>query len=423
MPLARLVIYVKDDRRYARRDFLAGVLATGTLSAAAMYFAPGGRPIPSVTLKLVTGEDPTGAHELLISIWNRANPRTTLLREEVTGSTADQRAAMISRATSGNADILNLDIIDIPYFQSKGYITPIELENVDEFLPKTLVASKLGNSESMEFWAAPFNTDVGMLFERSGGDPVSSDNQSLPTISDIIDRFVKDESRQFAGQLQPASSSTKEACAINVLEHALSKDKRILGSENGMPAKELEVWQDALAPLHAAITKKRITLCDSEDETREKFRTQKLSYMRNWPRQYRRLQQLDDPDVKASQIRVRPLPVGILGGQSLALVEKSTQGSRASEFIRFATGVWAQKILASYGLAATQNGAYTDPNLTAFIPHLEEIKGAVEQASMRPIHRNYSNFSDALVTHTQRLFRQGVELPTQFVDALQKALS
>jgi len=410
------------DRRYSRRDFLAGVLATGTLSAAAMYFAPGGRPIPSVTLKLVTGVDPTGARDLLIEIWNRANPRKTLEREEVTGSTADQRAAMISRVTSGNADILNLDIIDIPYFQSKGYITPIELENVDEFLPKTLMASKLGDSESMEFWAAPFNTDVGMLFERSSDDPVSLDNQSPPTISDVIDR-VPDGSFQFAGQLQPASSSTEEAFAVNVLEHALSRNERILRGENGMPAKELEVWQNALVPLRAAITNKRITLCDSEDETREKFRTQKLSYMRNWPRQYRELQQLDDPDVKASRIQVHPLPVGILGGQSLALVEKSTQGSHASEFIRFATGVSAQKILASYGLAATHNGAYTDPNLRAFIPHLEKIKGAVEDASMRPIHRNYNVFSEDLVFHMQRLLRQGVELPTQFVDDLQKALS
>jgi len=403
---------------YSRRDFLAGVLATGAISAATMYFAPGGRPLPPVGLKLVTGEDPTGARDLLISIWNQANPRTTLVPDEVTGSTADQRAAMISRATSGNADILNLDIIDLPYFQSKGYITPIELRNVDEFLPATLMTSRLGDPKSTEFWAAPFNTDVGMLFDRSSANP-SADDQTLTEIINTL----PDRSLRFAGQLEPISSSTQEAFTTNILEHALSQNEQILDDEDGRPAKELELWQAALAPLRTAITKKRVTLCGSEADTTGKFHTQKfVRYMRNWPAQYRELQQLDNPDVKASLIRVRSLPVGILGGQSLALVEKSTQNSRASEFIHFATSEAAQKILASHGLPATHNSAYADTDLRAFIPHLEDMKGAVEKARMRPIHPNYNAFSKALANHTDRLLHKNADLTTQFVEDLQKAL-
>src|SRR5215468_5681357 len=104
---------------YSRRDFLAGVLVSGTLSAAALYLAPGGRPLPSVSLALLTGTDSTGARQLLVDMWNQTNPNTTVNLKPVTGSTVDQRNEMIVAAESGTADILNLDIIDIPYFASR----------------------------------------------------------------------------------------------------------------------------------------------------------------------------------------------------------------------------------------------------------------------------------------------------------------
>lgn len=404
---------------YSRRDFLAGVLATGTLSAAATYFAPGGRTIPPVTLRLVTGVDPTGARDLLILMWNQANPHTTVTTVEVEGSSTDQRNAMASRVTSRDADILNLDIIDIPYFQSEGYIVPVELEAVEEFLQKPLLPSRLGNPESNQYWAAPFNTDVGMLFERI------ATGQALPGepgLADVIDG-LPDGSQWIAGHLKASSSSSAEAFTINILEHALSRDAEILHPETGMPARELERWQDSLEPLRTAITKGRLTLGDGEEDTRNRFSDLRLPYMRNWPVKYRELQMLGDQDVQASQIYVRSLPRGILGGQSLALVENSTQNSRASEFIRFLTSGPAQKILASYGLAATKTEAYTDPALTPFIPHLVDIRGAIEHATPRPVHHNYNAAAQVIFTHTSRLLEEGTALSTRFVEDLQMAIA
>jgi multiple sugar transport system substrate-binding protein len=380
---------------YSRRDFLAGVLATGTLAAVGTYFAPGGRPGPSITLRFVTGRDPTGGRDLLISQWNRANPRARVEVDEITGSTVDQRDAMISRVTSGNADVLNLDIINIPYFQSRGHITPIELQGVDEFIPNTLLASKLGDPGATQAWAAPFNTDVGMLFTRLGADPAAAD-ATEPTLATVIDGLVPDRSRQFAGQLRPLSSSSNEAFVVNVLEHALSRNENILQGDNGMPARELEAWQHALQPLRVAIGAERILLCDSEDDTRDKF--------------------------ARSAVRVGSLPAGILGGQSLALAATSPQVSRAAEFIHFLTSVESQKVLASYGIAPTRKGAYADPNLRAFIPHLEQIRGAVEQARPRPVHPSYAAFSEAFVPPMRQLLEQGEDLTTRFVEDTQNAL-
>jgi len=250
---------------FTRREFLAGVLATGTLSAAATYLLPGGRLRPSVTLTLVTGVDPTGGRQLLIDLWNQANPDTFVKVEEVTGPTLDQKDKMIGAAQEGHADVLNLDIIHIPHFAQQGYITAIELSDVHEFLPKTLHASLWNMSpDSSRFWAAPFNTDVGMLFERLPAD--SGANDLVPPMAQIIDA-IPDGSTAFAGQLHPLSSASDEAFVINTLEHALSRNDAVLDEDTGLPTYELERWQEALEPLHEAIDKERIRACDNEAQT------------------------------------------------------------------------------------------------------------------------------------------------------------
>src|SRR4051794_31663454 len=95
---------------HSRRDFLLGVLATGTLSAVATYFVKGGRPVSTVRLKLSTGVDLTGGgRQLLIDMWNNAHPETYIELKAHPGSTEVQKQGMSADAAGGEADILNLD--------------------------------------------------------------------------------------------------------------------------------------------------------------------------------------------------------------------------------------------------------------------------------------------------------------------------
>src|SRR5690349_17635087 len=90
--------------RYSRRDFLTGVLVTGTLSTAALSLLPGSRSPANVELRLLTGVDPTGAHQLLVDMWNRANPNTTVHLINSEGGTGDQRKQMETDARNGVVD-------------------------------------------------------------------------------------------------------------------------------------------------------------------------------------------------------------------------------------------------------------------------------------------------------------------------------
>jgi multiple sugar transport system substrate-binding protein len=401
--------------RYSRRDFLIGALTCGTLTAGSLYLLPGGRSTPAIELTLVTGADDTGARELLVNMWNRANPTATVRTIVVQGDTGDQRREMVGLARSGQADILNLDIIHIPHFAREELITPIEIDNPNVFLDRTLVANRV-DGDSRRFWAVPFNTDVGLLFQRVSDDAPAPDRV---TLADVIDDAPPD-SRRFVGQLRPTASVSHEAFVVNILEHALSRDPDIL-TEDGSPSYDLPRWRNALEPLVAGVADGRIALADTEANTIDQFMatdTVRPQAMRNWPVAYRTLQERNDTDVRAGRIRVDSLPIGVLGGQSLAIASGSRHRSAAAEFIRFVTDEAAQKVLAAHGLAPTRIAAYNDTNLRAFIPHLATVRGAVETARPRPIHANYAAFADAVVRHGQALLHEGTELPPQFIEDL-----
>jgi multiple sugar transport system substrate-binding protein len=407
-----------DSWRYSRRDFLTGVVACSTASAVTIYLLPGGRTTPRVELSLVTGVDPTGARQLLLDMWNDANPNAPVTLHEVRGATDDQRSEMIDAINNNDADVVNLDIIHIPFFADQDLITPIELDNVNGFLEQTRRPG-LVESEPDRYWAAPFNADAGMFFERLSSAEAEG---TLLGLAEVVDDESANGSPRFVGQLNPSSSVSQEAFVVNILEHALARNEGILG-EDGEPEYELTLWEEALEPLRAAIAAGRILRSDTEENSRDEFRDRSLRYMRNWPVKYRELQQMNDPDAIASRILVRPLPVPILGGQSLALTSGSRHESEARELIRFLTSDEAQKVLAAHGLAPTRVAAYNDENLSAFTPHLESIRGAVEAARPRPIHRNYSEFSEAVLRHMTRLLDDGEDLPSQFIDEMRAALA
>ena len=120
---------MSGSEQYSRRSFLTGVLACGTLSASAAYVLPGGRSRPEVELRIATGGDPTGGRDLLLDMWNRANPTIPARADAIASGTADARAVMLSRALAGEADIVNLDVIHIAdlLFTKRGQFNNLDL--------------------------------------------------------------------------------------------------------------------------------------------------------------------------------------------------------------------------------------------------------------------------------------------------------
>ncbi|MFV2018965.1 extracellular solute-binding protein [Micromonospora sp. LOL_023] len=412
--------------RYSRRSFISGVLATGTFTAASIYLMPGARTPPEIELRLVSGVDPTGARDLLISMWNDTNPRSPLRVDTVAAGSGDERQIMLDRAQGGEADLLNLDVVDVPEFAAKELITPIPVSNAQQATTALPQSSRVTGDDG-SYWAVPFNTDVGMLFSRTDEDtPLET-----PQLSELL-RAIPDGTQQFVGQLRPTVSAFYEAFVANVLEHAIAERPGVLkpvdapgvGSVADRISQDLDLWNSALNPLREAILAGRVLLSGDETDSRDQFAAPQspCRYMRNWPVKYRELQQQLNPDVRAGRVRVEPLTVGILGGQSLAVAASSPYAERAMEFIAYATSEPAQKTLAMHGLVPTAIGAYTDANIKAMVPHLDKVREAVERALPRPAHPNYRRFSDVIRQHVELFLYDGQDLAPRFIEEMMAAL-
>ena len=148
--------------------------------------------------------------------------------------------------------------------------------------------------------------------------------------------------------------------------------------------------------MNEAVQNRELVRARGEDETRERFDAG-LAYMRNWPAQFRLLR---------SQAGVDALPlgpdepgaagVGILGGQSLALVTDARNADAATRFIQFATDGAAQRIAATYGLAPALPHVYDDESLRQAMPYMDQVRSALERARPRPVHSQYRQFAQVL---------------------------
>ncbi|GIF11668.1 extracellular solute-binding protein [Actinoplanes teichomyceticus] len=394
---------------YSRRSFIAGVITSGMLSTTAGYLLTRRTP---VTLTLVTGGDATGGRNLLINLWNRFHPDVTLEVLTVNSSTRDQYDTFAGT----RADIYNLDVIHIPRLAARGRIAPIEAPDGITLLDPVQRISQV-EEDSTRLWAVPFNTDVGMLFRRIT-DKRAPDPE--PRIGDLI--ADARHPGQFAGQLAVEGSTTGEAFVINVLEQALAQDPTIL-DERGVVSTSLGQWQRALAPLADALRAGRIVTAAGEEATNAAFQERNLRYMRNWPVWYPAIDRVErDKKPGTAAIRLGRLPIGILGGQCLAVAADTEHRDRAEAVIRFLTGMPAQKLLATYGFAPTAAEAYNDPEVRATMPHLDIVRSAVEDAHPRPMRPGYADFAQVFRQHTVDYLYRRVELTDGFVEAMQKAL-
>lgn len=419
----------------SRRSFVTGVLACGTVSAAATYFAEGGRGVPdppaatTITLRLASGADESGARQHLTELWNGTHPKIQVTADNISTGSRDERDRMADNIRAGEVDIVNLDLIYIREFARDKLIVPIPLPNPGAYLD-TLVQVGRHPDGGDNVWAVPFNADVGMLFTRRRGT-----GPEIPlSLLDVIHQPVTDGSAQLVGQLANGGGPVSdEPFVVNVLEHALAVDRDILRKDDGFPSLDVNRWRTALAPLRDAISEGRVVRESTEVDSRRTFAdrqvAEKARYMRNWPLHYRLLQQEEDADVMAGRIQVDALqPAGILGGQSLALASGSRHPEEAIQVIQFLTSDSAQRLLATYGLAPALKAAYSadrnDMPAPPVIPHFTRIREAVDNAYPRPVVAKYRDFAEAVVRHVRPFLDpdRNIDLSPRFIEDMRKTL-
>jgi multiple sugar transport system substrate-binding protein len=403
----------------------AGTTTVTILSGADTSVSPGNQPVRP---------DDSGMYAELVDWWNKYEEPVTKIHvvlDTVSGAATAEHSEMLADAESGDNrfDIYNLDNEWVPEFAAGHLIKPLRGQlKPSDFLPGPM---KSGTYDD-QLYAAPFTTDVGLLYYRS--DLVNKAKvdglSSFEGLADLAGQVMDGHpglTTGYAGQF-----ASYEGLTVNLLEiiHAVGADAFRLNGTIG----DRDAVVEGLTELSFAMTSgstgviPATELGYNEAQAVADFAAGDALFMRNWPVYY---QQLVTAKGKGSgqlaqDVAVAPLPFpSVLGGQDLAIAQASPHPAAALQVIEYLTSPQAERCLfAVAGFPATRAGAYGDDNTlpngygkingpalcgNEVGPSVQigtTILNAVGHAFLRPRTRYYTEFSAIIQDQVPTLLRQ-----------------
>ncbi|MFV0134748.1 extracellular solute-binding protein [Streptomyces sp. HMX87] len=328
---------------------------------------------------VASGRDVTGRNGIrqrLIDAWNEEQERTgTGYRArlvELPGNADEQRSQLLGALQSGSSayDVVNLDVTWVPEFAAAGLIRPLPKSLVDKDVirPVARTARWAG-----EVYAAPFNSDVGLLYyrrdhlrragvQRPDLDGGGLDWQGLRTLINTVDEHLPRPPGHEKGWTTQLAAY--EGRTVNAVEaFASTAEDFALTDEDGRYTADAEELARGIAELRRR-TEVSYTLQDAvhSDEAASlgDFADGRTTFLRHWPYVYGTLHQ----SFTTGQLGVTALPGrAVLGGQNLAVTASSPRSAKAVDLIRYLTGRESERCLLDAGFAATRTSAYTDDGL------------------------------------------------------------
>lgn len=415
---------------------VAGCTATATVAP------PGTQPWPpraegNITVTILSGTDTSvsagnepvnkdepGMYSELVDWWDKYETPVTHIRvvlDTIPGGATVTHSEMLADAEGGEAgyDIYNLDGEWVPEFAAAGYIRSLQgRPGTTGFLAQPLES---GENAGL-LYAAPFTTDVGLLYYR----------KDLVTPAQIAGLHTFSELTGFAGPTTishpeladgyAGQFADYEGLTVNLLEIIHGDDPNAFAADGTV--RDSDAVTQGLQQLFDAIYTTSVIpaaeLSYTESQGFTAFATGKALFMRNWPIYYELLSTGSVPGASyvASHFDVAPLPFpSVLGGQDLAISTQSRHPDAALRVIEYLTSREAERCLfAVGGFPATRQSAYSAD--TALPTGYENVQGhplcgtrpgsspqigkiilkAIGKAFQRPRIRYYTEFS-AVVQH------------------------
>lgn len=345
--------------------------------AAGCATAPGTGPWPPlttgpVTITILSGTDTsispgsqplrgaTGMYSELVDWWNTyEKPLTdiTIRLDTIDGGATLEHSEMLAAAQAGDAryDIYNLDNEWVSEFAAGGYIRSL-LPEVG-FLPQPLAS---GRDASGRLYAAPFTTDVGLLYYRSDLVPHAS---ALRTFWQVLQTAQQVQGNHPAMTVGYAGQFEKyEGLTVNLLEIIHGEAPGAMGPDGAIrnPAAVAAVLQQLVGEIGGPIPDSEVRSY-TELQSYQAFAGGQAVFMRNWPIDYNLLTAPQPgSSLATTNIGVAPLPFpSVLGGQDLAISTSSAHPAEALQVVEFLTSPQAERCLfAVGGFPATRSSAY-----------------------------------------------------------------
>ncbi len=332
-----------------------------------------------VTITILSGTDSSispgnsplggasGMYSELVNWWNaNEEPLTgiTVRLDMIDGGATEEHSEMLAAAQAGDTsyDIYNLDNEWVSEFAAGGYIRFLGNRlPVGGYLSQPLTS---GEDASERLYAAPFTTDVGLLYYRSD---LVTDAGSLSTFGQVLEKARQvqgghpDMNVGYAGQF-----AKYEGLTVNLLEIIRGEAPDSIDKDGAItdPTAVTDILRQLIENIGRGnpISSSEISGY-TEAQAYQSFAEGQAVFMRNWPIYYNQLTAPQSGSTTAARhFDVAPLPFpSTLGGQDLAISNSSADPADAMTVVEFLTSPQAERCLfAVGGFPATRSSAYQD---------------------------------------------------------------
>ncbi len=366
------------------------------------------------------------------AVWNEQHPDGPRVRVEALHGGADEQRQLLAvelNAGLPTFDVFDLDVIFTGEFAERGWL--LDLEKLRSKIEDVTLPTPLNTAVWDDtLWAAPYTTDVGLLYYRS--DLVPAPPTSWAELTDMGQRIAAEQG------IAPfvADGRQYEGLTVQYLEYLWGAGGELLDTDDGSVALEQGPAQRAVEFMRTAYdTGFYAPGFDTMDLelARETFQSGGAVFMRSWPYAYK-LMNGPDPDPLSNvvgKVGIAALPTfdgtgttPALGGHGLAVNRYSGNPDAAVEFVEFvATSPEVQRMLAKeHSLAPTLRSVYEDPADDPMDPLMPLLARVLPQARPRPPSPEWPSITKEI---QQQVFTTytGKKMPAQAVNDLRSVLA
>jgi multiple sugar transport system substrate-binding protein len=397
--------------RINRRTFLERAVAVGLSSTAAVSLleACGGTSNSTsgngqtVNINYIE-KDTNGVFAGLVKTFNSQNNGVHVNYNSNAPDDTGQLLTILTtmlRARGSSIDVMPMDIIWPPEFGANGWTVPLDDKWPASDRANYLAGPLQGCTYNGKLWAAPYRTDVGLIYYRT------DINKTPPNTWDELTTMAKAASPSKAKFGYLWQGAQYEGLVCNFVEvlygyggsvlDANDPKKVTVNSPQAMQVlTQMAGWVGTISPAAVTTYKEPQTLASWQDGD--------AAFMRNWPYAY-----VLSNDPKASKIAgkfdIHPMLYGgsnttghsNIGGWQYGINSFSKNPDASWKFVQFRLSPGAQKTIAvELSFLSTLKSTYTDKDVLAKNPFFSKIGTIVQNALPRPVSPFYPDISNAI---------------------------
>lgn len=396
------------------------------LAAAVLGAACGKSPEAGgkTVIRYLSKSDVGGYSKLIIEKFEKENPDIKIERMEgpSAANTREDMYATSFMAREDTYDLVDMDVIWVPKFASRGWVRPLDDFFTPEMQEKFLAGPLDGSRYKGKIYRVPHQADGGLLYYRK--DLLSAAGIEPPrTWKELVAAAKKLQSppERWGFVFQ---GKQYEGLVCVFLELLWGNGGDVIDGQ-GRVVLDSPQAVEALRWLVDAVRKDKISpegsLTFEEEEARRLFQDGRAVFMRNWPYAWELAQQ----EGSAVKGKVGMVPMvgsqgrnaSTLGGWGFGISSFSKHPEQAWKFIQFFDTHESQK--AAYlmgGILPTRKSVFDDPEILKASPQIKDLRAVLSRTRPRPTVPAYARVSDSIQLHVSAAL-SGQEQPQAALSA------